>query len=401
MNDPAAIPAPGLYNMQRAGVPVTAHTSLQVDAVFTCLRVIRNAIIKLGNLRGYTMAVDPVNGPYRVWMNPQPKILTNTWAAGFQYDSMGKTVMSMALFGEAFWLTLTRDYLNFPASLEVLHPAFVDIKKDGAIWYGSGSRKVELDPKDVTHIPFMSLPGAARALSPVEYGGVSFALALAAMEFGSRWFSQGASPSFILSTDQKLGQPEVERIAEKFLIEHSGLSQAHLPLVLDSGLKAQKISSTPDEAQFINTLEYARMCISAWFGIPSHLTGGTGDKGNLWGKTLQEQSVQMEELTFSGYTVPIEEAQGSLMPRTQGAAFDLSKFHRAYGADAAAELMARRTTAVVTVNEWRVRNGYPPIAGGDDINMPLASNVAPGAAGDAIASASQADSAGTQGANNN
>lgn len=259
--------------------------------MFTALRVLSNAIIKMGNPVAYTLAQDANNVPFKNWLNPQPGVLQNTWGSMWQYDGTARTVISMALYGEAFWLTLDRDKLQYPTALEVLNPAFIEIKQNKAdgspeYWYGSGVHRVQLPNEDITHIPFMALPGAARGLNSIEYGGVSFALALAALEFGQRWFSQGASPSFLLSTEQKIGKEEVERIAEKFMIEHSGLQSAHLPLVVDSGLKVEKISSTPDEAQYMGTLEYSRMCIAAWFGLPSHLVGGTSDKGNVWGKRL-------------------------------------------------------------------------------------------------------------------
>jgi HK97 family phage portal protein len=286
-NDPAAIPPPGMFSMQRAGVPVTAKTSLQVDSVFTALRVISNAIIRMGNPRAFQWAYDDQNRPYKQWLPKQPNILTSTWGQMWQFDGTARSVISLALFGEAFWYTLTTDYLGFPSAIEVLHPAFVEIKVEYGVvlyFYGSGAQKVPLDPTRLTHIPFMAMPGAERGLNSIEYAGVAYALALAAMEYGQRWFSQGASPSFLLSSEQKLGQDQIERIAEKFLVEHSGLQSSHLPLVVDSGLKVEKISSTPDEAQFLGTLEYARMCIAAWFGLPSHLVGGAADKGNVWGK---------------------------------------------------------------------------------------------------------------------
>jgi HK97 family phage portal protein len=312
-SDPSAIPPPGMFSMQRAGVPVTAKTSLQVDVVFTALRVLSNAIIKMGNPRAYTEAYTDDNWPYREWMNPQPAILQATWGNMFQYDGMSRTVISMALFGEAFWYTLTRDRLGYPTALEVLHPAFITESKNKATgaqewWYGTGTSKTQIPNEDLTHIPFMALPGAARGLNSIEYAGIAYALALAAMEYGQRWFSQGASPSFLLSTDQKLGQEEVKRIAEKFLIEHSGLQASHLPLVLDSGIKAEKISSTPDEAQYLNTLEYARSVIAAWFGLPAHLVGGNNDKGNVWGKRLD---IATPLPTPEGWTT-----MGDVMPGT-------------------------------------------------------------------------------------
>lgn len=383
--DPAAIPPPGSHGLYRAGVQVTPYTSMQIDVVYTCLRVISNAIIKLGDLRAYTEGLNDDNIVYRIWESEQPGILTSTFGPyQMQYDGRRRTVMSLGLYGEAFWYVVTRDGLGFPEAIEVLNPAFmkVEASRDGSgrpvYTYGTGSKRVELDADDVIHIPFMAMPGAQRGLSSVEYAGVSYALALAAVEYGERWFSQGASPSFILSTEQKLGTEEVERIASKFLIEHSGLQAAHLPLVVDKGLGVTKIQSSPDEAQYLQTLEYSRSCIAAWFGLPSHLAGGDKDKGNVWGRTVQEQSMQFLQWTLSGYTVPLEEAHGLLVPSDIKTAFDDSKLSRPDATSLAAEIMSLRQTQVATQNDIRVRKlQWPPIEGGDEILAPLASNIAP------------------------
>jgi HK97 family phage portal protein len=380
--------------MQRAGVPVTAHTALQVDSVFTSLRVLSNAIIKMGNPRAYTEELTTDNEPYRVWLQKQPQILTNTFGSPqrgstplsgrvWQYDGIRRTVISMGLFGEAFWLTLLRDRMGMPLMVEVLHPAFVEATIDKVTgqpvyFYGSGVYKKKLPLEDVTWIPFMAFPGAARGLSSIEYAGVAFALALAAMEYGQRWFAQGASPSFILSTEQKLGQEEVERIARKFLIEHSGLNSAHLPLVLDSGIKAEKVSSTPDEAQYLKTLDYARSVVAAWFGLPSHLVGGSNDRGNVWGRTVAEQGMQMIDYSLSGYIVPLNEAFSSMLPETQFAALDDSLISRADPDSMAKLIMAKRTVGVETKNEIRVHDlKRPPKPGGDELLDPLNSNASP------------------------
>jgi HK97 family phage portal protein len=406
-NDPAAIPPPNMFSMNRAGVPVTPDTSMQVDVVFTALRVISNAVVKMGDLFAFRYALDKDFLPYRLRMEKQPKILTSTFGRLFQYDGRRQTTMSMGLFGEAFWYTLTRDRLQYPAVIEVLNPAFVEVKQDKVsgdplYYYGTGSKKKLLDTDDVTHIPFMAMPGAARGMSSIKYAGVSYALALAAMEYGQRWFSQGASPSFLLSTDMKLGPEEITRIAEKFLVEHSGLQAAHLPLVVDRGLKATKISSTPDEAQFINTLEYARMCIASWFGLPSHLVGGVGDKGNVWGRTVAEQSMQMLIYTLSGYTVPMEEAHSQLLPAGQFAGFNEGELSKPDAADMAAKITALRQTQVATQNDIRVRElKWAPVEGGDELSAPLASNVAPDASSAAVADATNEDDAGGSGSGGN
>lgn len=367
---------------------VSQHTALQVDVVFTALRVISNNIAKMGNLRAYQEQLSDDNVPYRVWLAKQPKLLIDTWGGRhFQYDGMTRTVWSMGLLGEAFWYVIARDgkatSFGLPTALEVLHPAYMEVTvgDDGekVYKYGPANKQRILDPADVIHIPGKAMPAAKRALNPITYAGVSIALAMAAYEFGSTWFSQGASPDFILSTDTKLGQAEVDRIASKFLVEHSGLSSSHIPLVLDNGLKAEKVMTSPDESQYLNTLEYSRSVIFSWFGIPESMSGNALQRQTPQPPgSMQEESMRFLQHTLSGFIVPLEEAMSSLLPADVGAAFDEGKLARPNAAALADEIMALRQTQSMAINEVRTRKlGLPPVPGGDDVLAPLASNTAP------------------------
>lgn len=376
--DPAAIPPPGMYSMQRAGVPVNLKTALQVDAVMIACRVISNALTALGDPLAYKTALSADNLPYKEYVAEQPSILTDTWAPGiFQFDGMARTIMCLALFSEAFWYVLERDRLGYATCLEVLNPALVDMKRDGTIYYGAGTDKQELNPADLVHIPFMALPGAQRGLNTIEYASANLAVCLAALEYGQRWFAQGASPSYILSTEQKLGQTEVERIAEKFLIEHSGLQAAHLPLVVDSGLKVDKVQSTPDEAQFLQTLNSARTVMAAFYGLPAHLVGGT-DASTAWGGTMEQQGIQMTLFTLSGYITRLDQAFSSLLPKPLKAALPTSMLMTPDAASLAKLMQMSRVTGTLVANEIRVDYfGKGPKPGGDDLISPLNSNTSP------------------------
>ena len=399
--DPAAIPPPGFSNQQRAGVLVTQHSLLQVDVVFTALRIISNNIIKMGDLWAYRRDISPDNIPFRRFLPEQPGILTDTFGGGglggrggtmMQCTGRDRTVWSMALFGEAFWYVLERDRLVRPSCIEILHPAFMEVKegKGGPIFvYGTGSEKQELDSDDVIHIPFKSMPQARRSLSPITYAGVAGALAMAAYEFGSTWFSQGAAPSFILTTDAKLGQEEVKRIADKFTIEHSGLHSAHLPLVLDNGLKAEKVMSSPDEAQYLHTLEYARNVIASWFGLPGSLLGNALERQTPQpAHTSQEESMKFLQHTLSGYTVPLEEAHSALLPNKTLACFNTQALQEPDAQFLGQLMLALRQSQAATVNDLRTRYlGWAPVEdpAADQAMAPLASNVAPSQTGNAPA----------------
>jgi HK97 family phage portal protein len=306
----------------------------------------------------------------------------------FQYDGRRKTIMSMALLGEAFWYVLDRDKLAYPEIVEVLHPAYLEIKKNSAgkveFWYGSGVDRVQLDPDNLIHIPFMSMPQAMRSLNPVQYVATSGALALAAYQFGSSWFSQGSAPSFLLQTDQKLGQPETERIASKFIVEHSGLQSAHLPIVLDSGLKATKVMASPDEAQYLQTLEYARNVVASWFGTDELIPNALQRQTPPTAHTAQERMQRFVTLTLNGYTVPLEEVYSSLLPKEERAAFDESQLLKPDPQFQAERVEKLRMAQVGTVNDLRTRElGWPPIEeeAADQAIQPLASNVAPSQTG--------------------
>jgi len=300
-----------------------------------------------------------------------------------QSTGWDRTIWSMALYGEVFWYIVLRDNLQYAETLDVLHPAFMLVKSDPLTGdpiyeYGSGNKKVILDPADVIHIPFKSLPAARRGLNPVEYAGVAGALAMAAYEFGSTWFSQGASPDFILTTDAKLGQEEVQRIAQKFLIEHGGPQQAHLPLVLDRGLKAEKVMASPDEAQYLDTLTVMRSVIFSWFGVEFLNSAPLQRSTPPAPGAREDMMASFVQDTLSGYVVPLEEAMSSLLPAGVNSAWDEGKLSRPNAAALAAEVMAYRQSQTWTVNELRGRKfAMGPVPNGDDIITPLASNTAP------------------------
>lgn len=387
--DPSAIPPPGLYHMQRAGVVVNAHTLLQVDVVYTALRIISNNILRMGNLHPFTWGWSDSNVKYRQFIRDERPILTNTFGGGnrggqagtiMQCTGMDRTVWSMALFGEAFWYILRDPDELLPLAVDVLHPAFMEVKrKDGVLKYiyGDQANKRELDIDNVIHVPLKSLPGANRALSPTDYAGVAGALAMAAYEFGSSWFSQGQSPDFILSTDQKLGQAEIERIAEKFMIRHAGLQAAHTPVVIDSGIKVNKVMASPDEAQYLNTLEYSRQVIGAWFGIPpSKMPNALQRQPSAPPHTRQEEQMSFIQDTLSGYMIPLEEVMSGLLDSGEFACFDESRLAAPDAQFLAQKIQALRITQAASINDVRVRElGWAPVDGGDDVIAPLASNV--------------------------
>lgn len=382
------VPPHGWSVQSDAGVPITEDSVTQASPVNRCLAILQNSVVSLGNPLPYTVAYDPTTHlPYTQYLSPIPPILTNTFGLlpdgrpRSQSEGIAATVYSMAMFNESFWLTVTRDEMGNPSALTVLHPAFVNVASDAngntTYSYGIlGRAPTPLDPGDVTHIRVTARPGAIRGLSSLRSQALGYGMFLAAIKFGLKFFGQGASPSYLLTTDGPLSEEQTQRILEKLIIEHSGLDMAHLPMLLTNGVKAQKLQATPDEAQYLGTLQHATADCADYFGVPAAWLASAGQAAP-WGKTLQEATLLFMRATLSGFIVPLNEAFSSLLPRAQSAMLNTRPLLRGNAADMAKEVQALRTSTVMTENEIR-RDYYdlPPIAGGDNLHAPLASNIA-------------------------
>lgn len=393
LTDPAAIPPYPGYGQTVAGLPINAHSALQVPAVFTAIRIIAFTLGKLGDPYPFRWKTDPNSGfRYRAPVDQDFPVLSNTFGADegllMNYDGRNRTTSSMAMFGEAWWYTIDRDRNAQPLVLEPLNPLLLELKHEQVngqtvrkAFYGVGKDRVELDPSRLRHIPLLARPGDERGLSSLRYLGIAMGLALASLEFGSMFFAQGASPSFLLTSDRPLSPAHATQIAEKFLVEHGGLSQSHLPLVLDNGLTAQKIQSTPDEAQFNQTLTTAYICIASWFGVPQFWVGDTAGHANPYGPGATEEMMrQFTTTTLAGYITALEEAYSRLLPAGVFAGFDVSLLHQPDVQALAAEIQALRQSQVASVNDLRVRKlRWAPSSDpdADKVIQPLASNVSP------------------------
>lgn len=385
MIQPSAIPPPSMRNMSYAGVTVNLHTVHSVDAVWIALRVISTHLTKLGNLRPYKEQLTKDNEVYRAWQPPAKyPILQNTYSCGWQRVGMDQTVRSMALTGDLFWYIVDRDRLQYPAMIEVLHPGLMDVRLNSSgqqeYFYQTPGGRVELNPSNVIHMPFNSMPQSLRGLSPIEYAAPDLALQLASLEWATRFFSQGSSPGYALTTDAAPTEAEVRALMQNFQVKHGGITNSHLPLILTNGLKATQIQISPDDAQAIETQQAARAAIAAWFGIPLHMINSAAEKGNAYGPGATEQMLKYFIInTLAQYITAIEEAYSSLLPQGVFAGFDLNRLSAPDAASQAQLITALRNTQAYSVNDGRLAVGKPPVddPAADEVLAPLASNTAP------------------------
>lgn len=108
--------------------------------------------------------------------------------------------------------------------------------------------------------------------SPIRLHASSMSLSQAAMDFGNEYFSNGGQMTGVLTSEQALREDQVRTVQASW---NSSSVQAGTKL-LPFGFKYQRVSISPDEAQYIETRKLGAEEIARIFSVPGSLIGVTG-----------------------------------------------------------------------------------------------------------------------------
>jgi HK97 family phage portal protein len=127
----------------------------------------------------------------------------------------------------------------------------------------------ELSSDEVFHVPGLSWDGV-KGYSLLRYARETVGLGLAAEEHGARFFGNGVTTNFVLSTDAKLSQTSIDHLTDQIKDNKAGLSNAWKPWVLEEGLKPHTLSMPNDDAEWLATRKHQVTEVARWTRIPPH-----------------------------------------------------------------------------------------------------------------------------------
>ncbi len=169
---------------------------------------------------------------------------------------------------------------------------------------------VRLSPYDVLHIPGLGFDGLV-GYSPIAMAKNAIGLAIAAEEYGSKFYANGATPSGILEYPGTVKEPD--KVRESWNAGFGGSSNAHKIAVLEEGMKYTPISISPNEAQFLETRKFQINEIARIFRVPPHMVGDL-EKSSF--SNIEQQSLEFVKYTLEPWLVRWEQAmQRSLIPQ--------------------------------------------------------------------------------------
>jgi len=129
--------------------------------------------------------------------------------------------------------------------------------------------------------------GTIEGTSLILLAREAIGLALAAEEQGARLFEHGVQTDLALSTDSEIDDEGKKQLRDAFMTRHSGSRNAFMPMLLENGLKANRIGLTAQESQYIEARQFQLGDIARIFRIPDVLLGISQGKASTYASAEQ------------------------------------------------------------------------------------------------------------------
>ena len=294
-----------------SGKTVTERSAMQMTAVYSCVRILAEAIAGLP-LHLYTYKEDggkekAIGHPLYMLLHDEP----NPEMSSFVFR---ETLMThLLLWGNAY-AQIIRNGKGEVVALYPLMPNRMTVDRDssGQLFYSYQMNNsdaptmktgtVILKPSDVLHIPGLGFDGLV-GYSPIAMAKNAIGLAIATEEYGAKFFANGATPGGLLEYPGTVKDPD--RVRESWNKGFSGSQNAGKVAILEEGMKYTPISIAPEQAQFLETRKFQINEIARIFRVPPHMVGDL-EKSSF--SNIEQQSLEFVKYTLDPWVVRWEQS---------------------------------------------------------------------------------------------
>ena len=294
-----------------SGKRVTEQTAMQMTAVYSCVRILSEAVAglplhlyKYNDKGGKEKAID--HPLYRLLHDePNPEMTSFIFR---------ETLMThLLLWGNAY----SQIIRNGKGEIVALYPLMpnkmkVDRDEKGVLYYEythstdeadtMKNTTVRLSSYDVLHIPGLGFDGLV-GYSPIAMAKNAIGMAIACEEYGAKFFANGAAPSGVLEHPGVIKDPQ--RVRDSWQSTYGGTANAHRVAVLEEGMKYTPISISPEQAQFLETRKFQINEIARIFRVPPHMVGDL-EKSSF--SNIEQQSLEFVKYTLDPWVIRWEQA---------------------------------------------------------------------------------------------
>lgn len=292
--------------LSKVGIHINARNALQVTAVFACVRLLSESIASLPLFL------------YRKTSTGKEKA-TNRLDYGVLHDVPNPETDSFQ-----FWQA-------FVANMLVYGRGYAEVVRNGAgqvvqLWNITtpycrpqrnsetqeleyvvtipGKERFVLRKDQIFRVDWFSMD-ALNAFHPLELAQNAIGLGIAAEEYASDYFKNGANVGGIVEYPDVMEDNEAERFRKDVRKAYAGLSNTARLMFLEQGSKFQKVSNTPEESQMLETRKFQVTEVARFYNVPPHMIG---DLEHATFSNIEQMSLNYVIYTLRPYLVRIERA---------------------------------------------------------------------------------------------
>jgi HK97 family phage portal protein len=286
-----------------SGITVDENKSLSSTVVWACVQLIAGTLGSLPLIHYRRLAN---GGKERATDTRLYRVLHDTPNDEMSASTFLETLTEhVLLWGNAF-AEIRYDGRDQVGALWPIEPWRVKGERTAAkeLYYiVDGSTRLAAD--EMLHIPGLT-PDGVWGYSPIQKAREALGLLLAAEKFGGVFFGQGSSFGGILTHPGKLTEAAEKNLRNSLEQRAQGVDRAHNFIILQEGLRYDKVGIPPDDAQFLETRKFQVGEIARIFGVPPHMVGDV-ERSTSWGTGIEAQNIGFVTYTLRRWLVRFEQ----------------------------------------------------------------------------------------------
>jgi HK97 family phage portal protein len=356
-----------------SGMRVSPDSALRLAAVYACVRILAETMASLP-LVVYQRRAD--GGKDKVtdhWLYRLMAKRPNRFQNPFEWREMLQG--HLALRGNAYNQIITNPRGEI-IELMPIHPDRVKIEllPSGEYRYRVTDRagtEVILPRGEVWHLRGLSSDGLM-GMSPIELARENLGMALAAQDYGARFFANDAKPTGgWIEFPGSFKDSEAKKVfRESYQQAQSGANRGKV-LVLENGMKFHEVGVTNKDAQFLELRKFQITDIARLFRVPPHMIA---DLERATFSNIEQQSLEFVMHTMTPWAERWEasiESELLLEGDDIEIEFDFANLMRGDAASRSSYYQSGIQNGWLTRNEARIAENLNPIDGLDQPLRPL------------------------------
>lgn len=268
----STLSAPEQWLLELGGDPknINPDTAMEVTACYACVRLLSNQVASLP-LNVYKDATDGrerVKDSLYYLLNVEP----NPYITAFQF--WNALMVNLCLTGVGY-AEVERERKS--KSVKALWPIPTSYVRKTKSAKGEPQYEVRIKGQEMRIIPYgnmLEIPGLTydgySVYEPIQLLKRTLGLARSAEDYSREYFDEGTHPSGIISYDGALKPDKRAEFKDEIKKGYSGLGKHHRVMLMEDGMKFQKISAPPNEGQMFESRKFQVIEICRFFNVPPH-----------------------------------------------------------------------------------------------------------------------------------